>query len=65
MNELNTSVLVIDDEEMVRDNIEDILVPRSMSQEQYGISNAVNILFDAPATLLAPRTRKYPRFQLS
>ena len=27
MNEVNTSVLVIDDEEMVRDNIEDILVP--------------------------------------
>jgi len=62
MNELNTSVLVIDDEEMVRDNIEDILVPRSMSQEQYGINNAVNILFDAPATLLAPRTRNIPVF---
>ena len=62
MSELNTSVLVIDDEEMVRDNIEDILVPRSTSQEQYGINNAVNILFDAPATLLAPRTRNIPVF---
>ncbi len=62
MSELNTSVLVIDDEEMVRDNIEDILVPRSMSQEQYGINSAVNILFDAPATLLAPRTRNIPVF---
>jgi len=62
MNELNTSVLVIDDEEMVRDNIEDILVPRAMSQEQYSISNAVNILFDAPPTLLAPRTRNIPVF---
>src|ERR1700749_4831556 len=62
MSELNTSVLVIDDEEMVRDNIEDILVPRSMSEEQYGINNAVNILFDAPATLLAPRTRNIPVF---
>jgi two-component system NtrC family sensor kinase len=62
MNELNTSVLVIDDEEMVRDNIEDILVPRGISQEQYDISNAVNILFDAPATLLAPRTRNIPVF---
>jgi signal transduction histidine kinase len=62
MNELNTSVLVIDDEEMVRDNIEDILVPRAISQEQYSINNAVNILFDAPATLLAPRTRNMPVF---
>src|ERR1700753_1758680 len=62
MSEHNTSVLVIDDEEMVRDNIEDILVPRSISQEQYGINNAVNILFDAPATLLAPRTQNIPVF---
>jgi two-component system NtrC family sensor kinase len=62
MNELNTSVLVIDDEEMVRDNIEDILVPRGMSEDQYDISNAVNILFDTPATLLAPRTRNIPVF---
>jgi two-component system NtrC family sensor kinase len=62
MNELNTSVLVIDDEEMVRDNIEDILVPRTPSPEQYGINNAVNILFDTPATLLAPRTRNVPVF---
>ncbi len=62
MNELNTSVLVIDDEEMVRDNIEDILDPRSISQEQYGINSAVNILFDTPATLLAPRTRNIPVF---
>ena len=62
MDELNTSVLVIDDEEMVRDNIEDILVPRAISQEQYDINNAVNILFDAPATLLAPRTRNIPVF---
>ena len=62
MNELNTSVLVIDDEEMVRDNIEDILVPRTTSPEQYGINNAVNILFDTPTTLLAPRTRNIPVF---
>jgi two-component system NtrC family sensor kinase len=62
MNELNTSVLIIDDEEMVRDNIEDILVPREDSQEQDNISNAVNILFDAPATLLVPRTNNIPVF---
>jgi two-component system NtrC family sensor kinase len=62
MNDLNTSVLVIDDEEMVRDNIEDILVPRGQSKEQDGISDAVNILFDNTATLLAPRTRNVPVF---
>jgi len=62
MNDLNTSVLVIDDEEMVRDNIEDILVPRGQSHEQEGISDAVNILFDNTATLLAPRTRNIPVF---
>jgi len=62
MNELNTSVLIIDDEEMVRDNIEDILVPREDSQEQDNISNAVNILFGAPATLLVPRTSNIPVF---
>ncbi|HEY8782118.1 MAG TPA: hybrid sensor histidine kinase/response regulator [Mucilaginibacter sp.] len=62
MNEFNTSVLVIDDEEMVRDNIEDILVPRGTSPEQNIISDAVSILFDAPATLLAPRTRNIPVF---
>jgi signal transduction histidine kinase/CheY-like chemotaxis protein len=64
MNELNTSVLVIDDEEMVRDNIEDILVPKGLSQEQEGINNAVSILFDAPATLLAPRIRNIPIFSV-
>jgi two-component system NtrC family sensor kinase len=62
MNDLNTSVLVIDDEEMVRDNIEDILVPRGQSHEQEGISDAVNILFGNTATLLAPRTRNIPVF---
>lgn len=63
-NDLNTSVLVIDDEEMVRDNIEDILVPRGISQEQYGINDAVNVLFDAPPALLAPRTRSIPVFKV-
>ena len=62
MSELNTSVLVIDDEEMVRDNIEDILMPRVDTQEQEDINNAVNILFDTPATLLLPRTTSMPVF---
>ncbi len=62
MNEANTTVLVIDDEEMVRDNIEDILVPKGQSQEQDSISNAANILFDAPKPLLVPRIRNIPVF---
>ncbi|HZX57819.1 MAG TPA: hybrid sensor histidine kinase/response regulator [Mucilaginibacter sp.] len=62
MNELNTSVLIIDDEEMVRDNIEDILIPRGTSQEQDCIDNAMNVLFDTPQVLFAPRVRNIPVF---
>lgn len=62
MNEANTSVLVIDDEEMVRDNIEDILIPRKQSAESLNISNAASLLFDAPAPILAPRTSNIPAF---
>jgi len=62
MNELNTSVLIIDDEEMVRDNIEDILVPRGASKEQHDIRNAMNILFDTPSKLLVPRNSHIPSF---
>src|SRR6187402_2917918 len=61
-NEANTSVLVIDDEEMVRDNIEDILVPKGQSEEQDMITNAANILFDVSKPLLSPRTRNIPAF---
>lgn len=64
MDELNTSVLIIDDEEMVRDNMEDILVPRGVSQEQDSLNNAVNILFDEPVTLLMSRTRLTPVFKV-
>jgi two-component system NtrC family sensor kinase len=62
MNEANTSVLVIDDEEMVRDNIEDILIPRKQSAENLDISNAASVLFDTPAPILAPRTSNIPVF---
>ncbi|MEO8887033.1 MAG: ATP-binding protein [Mucilaginibacter sp.] len=63
-NEANTSVLVIDDEEMVRDNIEDILVPKGQTEEQDMINDAANILFDAPKPLLSPRTRNIPIFTI-
>lgn len=59
----NTSVLVIDDEEMVRDNIEEILTPRKNSAEDERVGMAASILFDAPTqTLLAPRTSNIPNF---
>jgi two-component system NtrC family sensor kinase len=62
MNEVNTSVLVIDDEEMVRDNIEDILIPRGQSEEQENIDSAFDILFGSPKPLLLARTKCIPVF---
>ena len=62
MNEVNTSVLVIDDEEMVRDNIEDILVPHVQSEEQDNINDAFDILFESPKPLLVARTKCIPSF---
>jgi two-component system NtrC family sensor kinase len=62
MNEVNTSVLVIDDEEMVRDNIEDILIPRGQSEEQDNIDSAFDILFGSPKPLLLSRTKCIPVF---
>jgi two-component system, NtrC family, sensor kinase len=60
----NTSVLVIDDEEMVRDNIEEILLPRKTSAESESIDLAASILFDtaSDSTLLKPRTSNIPNF---
>ncbi|HTD39460.1 MAG TPA: response regulator, partial [Mucilaginibacter sp.] len=62
MNEVNTSVLVIDDEEMVRDNIEDILIPHGKSEEQHSIDSAFDILFGSPKPLLLTRTKCIPAF---
>jgi two-component system NtrC family sensor kinase len=62
MSEVNTSVLVIDDEEMVRDNIEDILVPHVQSEEQDNINDAFDILFGSPKPLLVARTKCIPAF---
>lgn len=62
MNKVNTSVLVIDDEEMVRDNIEEILVPREVAAADTSISKAASILFDTPKEILVPRTSKIPVF---
>ncbi len=62
MNEINTSVLVIDDEEMVRDNIEDILIPNNQSEDQEDIDNAFDILFGNAKPLLVTRTPCIPVF---
>lgn len=59
----NTSVLVIDDEEMVRDNIEEILLPRKSSAESDSVDLAASILFDTPTDpIIAPRTSNIPNF---
>lgn len=60
---INASVLVIDDEEMVRDNIEEILVPRKKSVDSENIDMAASILFDAPASP-APKNGNMPKFRV-
>ena len=55
MNEVNTSILIIDDEEMVRDNIADILMPQSSFEDYDNMNDAMDVLFDAPKPLLATR----------
>jgi CheY-like chemotaxis protein len=59
---INTAILVIDDEEMVRDNIEEILVPPANDAELESVRNAASILFDTPKPLLAPRNNNIPVF---
>jgi two-component system NtrC family sensor kinase len=64
MNEVNTSVLIIDDEELVRDNIEEILVPRKQTIESQQMNFAASILFDEPSLILAPRATNIPVFNV-
>jgi two-component system, NtrC family, sensor kinase len=59
----NTAVLVIDDEEMVRDNIEEILMPRKSSPQAESVDKAASILFDTPADPLhVSRASNIPNF---
>jgi len=59
----NTAVLVIDDEEMVRDNIEEILMPRKISLQAESVDKAASILFDTPADAVpASRASNMPNF---
>lgn len=62
MNEVNTSILIIDDEEMVRDNIADILMPQSSFEDYDSMDDALNVLFEAPKPLLSTRTPSIPVF---
>ncbi|MGY3214329.1 ATP-binding protein [Mucilaginibacter sp. HD30] len=62
MNEVNTSILIIDDEEMVRDNIADILMPQSSFEDYDNMNDAMDVLFDAPKPLLSTRTSTRPVF---
>jgi two-component system NtrC family sensor kinase len=59
----NTSVLVIDDEEMVRDNIQEILTPARSTAGQDAVNEAASILFDTPAAAgAAPASSNIPNF---
>ncbi|HYF33220.1 MAG TPA: hybrid sensor histidine kinase/response regulator [Chitinophagaceae bacterium] len=58
----NTSVLVIDDEEIVRDNIEEILMPKKASAESLSVDLAASILFDTPAETQAQHSTNIPDF---
>ncbi|WP_374163742.1 ATP-binding protein [Arcticibacter sp. MXS-1] len=64
MEEANTLVLVIDDEELVRDNIEEILVPRAKNHLDESINEAAHILFDMPQPILSPRNNNIPVFSV-
>lgn len=59
----NAAVLVIDDEEMVRNDIEEILTPRKISPENESVGLAASILFDKPkSSLLTKRKSNIPHF---
>lgn len=64
--DLNTRVLIIDDEEMVRDNIEEILVPKKHYQNEM-ITSAASILFDElddEPILSSPKNNPIPVFRV-
>jgi signal transduction histidine kinase/CheY-like chemotaxis protein len=59
----NAAVLVIDDEEMVRNDIEEILMPRKSTLENESVGLAASILFDTPSPSLSlKRASNIPNF---
>ena len=60
----DSRILIIDDEEIVRDDIEEILSPRSSSQRD--LSDVANLLFDfEEETLISPSSSLRPLFTVS
>lgn len=59
---INASVLVIDDEELVRDNIEEILVPHKTTAAHQLVNEAADILFSGTKPILENRNTDLPRF---
>lgn len=62
MTPVNTAVLIIDDEEIVRDNIEEILIPQAATEDELNVNDAINLLLDTPKPLIATRTPNIPIF---
>jgi two-component system NtrC family sensor kinase len=60
---VNTNVLVIDDEEMIRNNIEEILMPVINSDIDH-INRAADILFDEPIEIITSKRSSMPAFQV-
>jgi two-component system NtrC family sensor kinase len=60
---VNTNVLVIDDEEMIRNNIEEILMP-VINKDSVHINRAADILFDEPAPIVTTKRSSMPAFKV-
>ena len=59
----NAAVLVIDDEELVRNDIEEILMPRKTTAENESVGLAASILFDTPSpSLKVKKVSNIPNF---
>lgn len=58
--QMNTRILVIDDEEIVRESIEEILSPKVKSNE--AVDKAASILFDDEPNLIEHRSTTIPKF---
>ncbi len=62
---LNTTVLVIDDEELVRNDIEEILSPKKTDLEIDSVGLAASILFDTPVlTNVKKKPGNIPHFKV-
>ncbi|MES2477977.1 MAG: ATP-binding protein [Bacteroidota bacterium] len=60
---VNTNVLVIDDEEMIRNNIEEILMP-VISSDTANVNKAADILFGGTIPIVTSRRSSMPAFKV-